>query len=231
MVVYRGSNYEGPSKIKPLTRDGDGVFIPDVSSATTSTSDNVAASVPEKTMMPIGPPMSNEGLSEEEAEYNQLLDGLGPRFVEWWGTGVLPVDADQLPPSIPGYKTPFRLLPTGMRSRLTNAEMTQMRKLAKSLPCHFALGIFSCSFILLHDSVMNILFGEHFPLKSLYAGRNRNHQGLAVAILKLWEKSLVVKIAVKRGIQNTNNKLMAEEIGVRFIFFFLFFSFFGGINV
>ncbi|KAE8652461.1 hypothetical protein Csa_013277 [Cucumis sativus] len=183
MVVYRGSNYEGPSKIKPLTRDGDGVFIPDVSSATTSTSDNVAASVPEKTMMPIGPPMSNEGLSEEEAEYNQLLDGLGPRFVEWWGTGVLPVDADQLPPSIPGYKTPFRLLPTGMRSRLTNAEMTQMRKLAKSLPCHFALG------------------------------RNRNHQGLAVAILKLWEKSLVVKIAVKRGIQNTNNKLMAEEIG------------------
>ncbi|XP_038894211.1 CRM-domain containing factor CFM3, chloroplastic/mitochondrial [Benincasa hispida] len=183
MVVYRGSNYEGPSKTKPLTSEGDGVFIPDVSSAATSTmSDNVAASAPEKTKMPIGPPKSNEGLSEEEAEYNQLLDGLGPRFVEWWGTGVLPIDADQLPPSIPGYKTPFRLLPTGMRSRLTNAEMTQMRKLAKSLPCHFALG------------------------------RNRNHQGLAVAILKLWEKSLVVKIAVKRGIQNTNNKLMAEEI-------------------
>ncbi|TYK28430.1 CRM-domain containing factor CFM3 [Cucumis melo var. makuwa] len=183
MVVYRGSNYEGPSKTKPVTREGDGVFIPDVSSAATSTSDNVAASAPEKTTMPIGPPKSNDGLSEEEAEYNQLLDGLGPRFVEWWGTGVLPVDADQLPPIVPGYKTPFRLLPTGMRSRLTNAEMTQMRKLAKSLPCHFALG------------------------------RNRNHQGLAVAILKLWEKSLVVKIAVKRGIQNTNNKLMAEEIG------------------
>lgn len=33
-------------------------------------------------------------------------------------------------------------------------------------------------------------------------------------IIKLWEKSLVVKIAVKRGIQNTNNKLMAEEIKV-----------------
>jgi len=45
-------------------------------------------------------------------------------------------------------------------------------------------------------------------------GRNRNHQGLAAAIVKLWEKSLVVKIAVKRGIQNTNNKLMAEEIKV-----------------
>lgn len=165
MVVYRGSNYEGPSKTKPLTREGDGVFIPDVASAAPSAmSENVAASAPEKTKMPIGPPKSNEGMSEEEAEYNQLLDGLGPRFVEWWSTGVLPIDADQLPPSIPGYKTPFRLLPTGMRSRLTNAEMTQMRKFAKSLPCHFALGISSCPFILLHDSIMNILFGELFPL-------------------------------------------------------------------
>ncbi|KAG7021611.1 CRM-domain containing factor CFM3, chloroplastic/mitochondrial, partial [Cucurbita argyrosperma subsp. argyrosperma] len=183
MVVYRGSNYEGPSKIKPPAREGDAVFIPDVSSAATSTmSGNVAVSAPEKAKLPIGALKSNEAMSEEEAEYNQLIDGLGPRFVEWWGTGVLPIDADQLPPTVPGYKTPFRLLPTGMRSRLTNAEMTQMRKLAKSLPCHFALG------------------------------RNRNHQGLAVAILKLWEKSLVAKIAVKRGIQNTNNKLMAEEI-------------------
>ncbi|XP_022921596.1 CRM-domain containing factor CFM3, chloroplastic/mitochondrial-like [Cucurbita moschata] len=172
MVVYRGSNYEAPSKTKPLAREGEGISIPDASSAAISTmSGSVAASAPETAKM-----------SEEEVEYNQLLDGLGPRFVEWWGTGVLPIDADQLPPSIPGYKTPLRLLPTGMRSGLTNAEMTEMRKLTKSLPCHFALG------------------------------RNRNHQGLAVAILKLWEKSLVAKIAVKRGIQNTNNKLMAEEI-------------------
>lgn len=48
----------------------------------------------------------------------------------------------------------------------------------------------------------------------LFLGRNRNHQGLATAILKLWEKSVVAKIAVKRGIQNTNNKLMAEELKV-----------------
>lgn len=45
-------------------------------------------------------------------------------------------------------------------------------------------------------------------------GRNRNHQGLATSIIKLWEKSLLVKIAVKRGIQNTNNKIMAEELKV-----------------
>jgi len=47
-----------------------------------------------------------------------------------------------------------------------------------------------------------------------FEGRNRNHQGLACAILKLWEKSLVAKIAVKPGIQNTNNELMSEELKV-----------------
>lgn len=49
-------------------------------------------------------------------------------------------------------------------------------------------------------------------------GRNRHHQGLAAAILKLWENSLVVKIAIKQGIQNTNNKIMAEELKVSFLF-------------
>ncbi|CAM8915481.1 unnamed protein product [Rhodiola kirilowii] len=184
MVVYRGSNYEGPAKSQSVNRQEDSSYIPDVSSADKQkpeeikdTSTNIEKSKPV---------MENldrvESMTEEEAEYNRILDGLGPRFVDWWSTGVLPVDADLLPPSIPGYKTPFRLIPTGMRAHLTNAEMTNLRKLARSLPCHFALG------------------------------RNRNHQGLASAIIKLWEKSLVVKIAVKRGIQNTNNKLMAEEI-------------------
>lgn len=37
--------------------------------------------------------------------------------------------------------------------------------------------------------------------------------------MKLWENSVVVKIAVKRGIQNTNNKIMAEELKVRVPFF------------
>ncbi|CAI9784491.1 unnamed protein product [Fraxinus pennsylvanica] len=183
MVVFRGINYEGPiSKPQRMTGEGDAVFVPNVSSPDNSVvrSSNDGSSVSEKSY----PVLSGraESMTEEEAEYNNLLDGLGPRFEDWWGTGVLPVDADLLPQSIPGYKTPFRLLPTGMRSRLTNAEMTNLRKIAKSLPCHFALG------------------------------RNRHHQGLAKAIIKLWEKSLVVKIAVKRGIQNTNNKIMAEEI-------------------
>lgn len=52
----------------------------------------------------------------------------------------------------------------------------------------------------------------------LFTGRNRNHQGLAAAVLQIWEKSLIAKIAVKRGIQNTNNKLMADELKVSLIF-------------
>ncbi|RYR57298.1 hypothetical protein Ahy_A05g023023 isoform B [Arachis hypogaea] len=180
MMVYRGANYQGPSSgVQHNAKEGDAFFVPDVSSRT---KDSDAASSSEKSEPIVWNRVQPENMTEEEAEYNALLDSLGPRFIEWWGTGILPVDADSLPPTVPGYKTPFRLLPTGMRSRLTNAEMTNLRKLAKTLPCHFALG------------------------------RNRRHQGLACAILKLWEKSLIAKIAVKRGIQNTNNELMAEEI-------------------
>ncbi|KAI4347186.1 hypothetical protein L6164_008021 [Bauhinia variegata] len=184
MMVYRGSNYEGPSsRCQSSEREGSDLFFPDVSAGNLSKSkDSDAIPSLEKSEPVLGNSEQLKNMTEEEAEYNSLLDGLGPRFVEWWGTGVLPVDADFLPPKVPGYKTPFRLLPTGMRSRLTNSELTNLRKVSKSLPCHFALG------------------------------RNRNHQGLACAILKLWEKSSVAKIAVKRGIQNTNNKIMAEEL-------------------
>jgi hypothetical protein len=31
-------------------------------------------------------------------EFDRMLDDFSPWFVEWWGTGVLPVDADFLPP-------------------------------------------------------------------------------------------------------------------------------------
>lgn len=181
MVVYRGRHYEGP-KSQSVDGEENTLFVPNVSSIGNQTSRDASTSTLENGKLKVITPNYIESMTEEEREYNSLLDGLGPRFVDWWGTGVLPVDADLLPQTIPGYKTPLRVLPNGMRPRLTNAEMTNLRKLAKSLPCHFALG------------------------------RNRNHQGLAVAIIKLWEKSLVVKIAVKRGIQNTNNKLMAEEI-------------------
>ncbi|CAH9084561.1 unnamed protein product [Cuscuta europaea] len=115
-------------------------------------------------------------------EADQLLEGLGPRFTDWWGNLPLPIDADLLPDIVPGYKRPFRLLPYGVKPILTNDEMTTLKRLARPLRCHFALSW------------------------------NRSLQGLAAAIVKLWEKCEIAKIAVKRGAQNTNSKLMAEEL-------------------
>lgn len=34
-------------------------------------------------------------------------------------------------------------------------------------------------------------------------------------MVKLWEKSAIAKIAIKRGVQNTCNERMAEELKVR----------------
>ncbi|TVU06455.1 hypothetical protein EJB05_49672, partial [Eragrostis curvula] len=117
-----------------------------------------------------------------EREVNRLLDSLGPRFVDWWWNTPLPVDADLLPEYVPGFKTPFRQCPPGVRPTLADEELTYLRKLARPLPTHFALS------------------------------RNTKLQGLAAAILKLWEKSLVAKIAVKVGIQNTNHEQMAWNL-------------------
>nr|XP_048327585.1 CRM-domain containing factor CFM3, chloroplastic/mitochondrial-like isoform X2 [Ziziphus jujuba var. spinosa] len=116
------------------------------------------------------------------SDLNSLLDELGPRFEDWLGREPLPVDADLLPPVVPGYKTPFRLLPHGVRHCLSNKGMTKFRRLARTVPPHFALG------------------------------RNRELQGLANAMVKLWEKSAIAKIAIKRGVENTCNERMAEEL-------------------
>lgn len=45
-------------------------------------------------------------------------------------------------------------------------------------------------------------------------GRNRKLQGLAQAMVKLWERSAIAKIAIKRGVLNTCNERMAEELKV-----------------
>lgn len=159
MVVYRGTNYKRPSRSQlgaetsPTegSLEGDTFIVPDVSGLASQASgndsrasgnDSRASSLTLDKAKPLHTNIQNtENMSEEEAEFNHLLDGLGPRFIDWWGTGVLPVDADLLPQTISGFKTPLRLVPTGMRSRLTNAEMTDLRKLARKLPSHFALGM------------------------------------------------------------------------------------------
>ncbi|OVA04958.1 RNA-binding [Macleaya cordata] len=117
-----------------------------------------------------------------QREADRLLDGLGPRFIDWWWPKPLPVDADLLPEVIPGFTPPIRRCPPRVRSQLADEELTYFRKLARPLPTHFALG------------------------------RNTRLQGLAAAIIKLWEKSLIVKIAVKWGVPNTNNEQMAWEL-------------------
>jgi hypothetical protein len=45
-------------------------------------------------------------------------------------------------------------------------------------------------------------------------GRSRQLQGLANAMVKLWEKSLIAKIALKRGVQLTTSERMAEDLKV-----------------
>lgn len=56
-------------------------------------------------------------------------------------------------------------------------------------------------------------------------GRNHGLQGLASAIVKLWEKCVIAKVAIKWGALNTNNEAMADEL--KAILFFFFFSLLG----
>ncbi|KAL3618856.1 hypothetical protein CASFOL_037304 [Castilleja foliolosa] len=131
---------------------------------------------------------SFKNLSKQEQvdlhELDRLLDELGPRFVDWVGREPLPVDADLLPAVVPGFKKPFRLLSHGTKQALRDKEMTYLRQTARTMPPHFALG------------------------------RSRELQGLAKAMVKLWEKSAIAKIAIKRGVQNTSNERMAEELKI-----------------
>jgi hypothetical protein len=76
-----------------------------------------------------------------EDEVDRLLDGLGPRYTDWPGCDPLPVDADMLPAVVSGYQPPFRILPYGVRSTLGVNEATKLRRLARVLPPHFALGM------------------------------------------------------------------------------------------
>nr|CAB3487308.1 unnamed protein product [Digitaria exilis] len=117
-------------------------------------------------------------------EADKLLEGLGPRFSGWWGYDPLPVDADLLPAIVPGYRRPFRLLPSGVPPKLTDREMTILRRLAHPLPFHYALG------------------------------RSSNLQGLAASMIKLWERCEVAKIAIKRDAHNTDSELITEELKV-----------------
>jgi CRS1 / YhbY (CRM) domain len=178
IVLYRGMGYEFPCvKSYATSKSGD-------------SDQDLDQICPDNKTSFGGRAWSRESTSDAT---ESLLDELGPRYKDWSGWDPIPVDADLLPGRIPAYKPPYRMLPFKTRSKLRDAEMTALRRLARNIAPHFALG------------------------------RNREHQGLAEAIVKLWEKSAIAKIAIKRGVPNTSNAIMAEEIKV-FFFISLFFS-------
>lgn len=193
VALYRGVSYETPSdrmkkrimrrdeirhKTSPIVNDKSNQNPSEISPCNDEDSlraDSADTSEENKNIV---------GQSEVnyEDEVDKLLDGLGPRYTDWPGASPLPVDADLLPGIVPGYQPPFRILPYGVRSTLATKEATALRRLARVLPPHFALG------------------------------RSRHHQGLASAIVKLWQRSSIAKIAIKRGVQLTTSERMAEDI-------------------
>ncbi|KAE9449472.1 hypothetical protein C3L33_18634, partial [Rhododendron williamsianum] len=187
LVVYRGCNYR-PGLRTSMTQSGfpshhkfkDKGTLSQLKSDASTREENMSRHGGETEILPV-----NGSLYEREAD--RILDGLGPRFIDWWRPKPLPVDADLLPEVVPGFKPPFRRCPPHGRVKLTDDELTYLRMLAQQLPFHFVLG------------------------------RNRKLQGLAAAILKLWEKCHIVKIAVKWGIPNTDNAQMAYELKASFM--------------
>ncbi|XP_078165845.1 CRM family member 2 isoform X2 [Carex rostrata] len=171
IILYRGSSYNYPYFKQP---DSD---VPNGSNNTLARPALVPG-VGSQNIVRLQ--LSGEAKVAEEAD--RVLNGLGPRFLDWWGLDPKPIDADLLPGVVIGFRKPFRILPFGIKQNLTDSEMTTLRRLGRPLPCHFAIG------------------------------RNRNLQGLAQAMINLWEKCEIAKIAAKRGVQNTDTEIIAEEL-------------------
>lgn len=183
--LYRGVSYEVPSvKLSKRIYKREDASPSSLPTRTTDNTDKqVPSSQPGKETTDVE---KKDEVSQPEVDYedevNKLLEGLGPRYMDWQGSNPLPVDADMLPGIVPGYDPPFRVLPYGVRSTLGQKEATSLRRLARVLPPHFALG------------------------------RSRQLQGLATAMVKLWERSSIAKIALKRGVQLTTSERMAEDL-------------------
>ncbi|RHN41435.1 putative RNA-binding, CRM domain-containing protein [Medicago truncatula] len=149
IVLYRGMSYKLPC-VESYTK----VYNANENAVDNSVDVRSGSSVEVSVKVMVGPAesfnrdsaeylkdMSEEEESMESIKLNLLLDELGPRFKDWTGREPLTVDADQLPVVVPGYKTPFRLLPYGVKPCLSNKEMTVMRRIARRTALHFALGM------------------------------------------------------------------------------------------
>lgn len=152
LAVYRGCNYGSGSKDTRITNfnaasdHGNSTF--NMNYQNTITVARVTSGGSNADELIHGKDRKWESLqmaSLYEREADRLLDELGPRFVDWWMQKPLPVDGDLLPAVVPGFRTPFRLCQPFTRAKLTDAELTYLRKLARPLPTHFVLGIFLSS--------------------------------------------------------------------------------------
>ncbi|KAK7271713.1 hypothetical protein RJT34_27838 [Clitoria ternatea] len=205
IILYRGADYKCPyflqDDVKKHDNTGDALqymggddkicderesLTSETNSGTSAMHDSNAETAQPALLLGVGTPnivrfqLPGEAELTEDADY--LLKGLGPRFTDWWGYDPQPIDGDLLPAFVHGYRKPFRLLPYGVKPKLTDDEMTTLKRLGRPLPCHFALG------------------------------KNRKLHGLAAAIIKLWERCEIAKIAVKRGVRNTSSNIMAKEL-------------------
>lgn len=161
LVVYRGTNYHTIAKSFQKMHPGltasagasnskldqanveDEFTVSNIKFCVHTTDEKLGSKDDEEDSSPTGMQMVdsqpvNGSLYEREAD--RLLDGLGPRFIDWWRPKPLPVDADLLPEVIPGYRPPLRSCAPHVRAKLTADELMYLRRLAYVLPTHFVLG-------------------------------------------------------------------------------------------
>lgn len=151
LVVYRGCTYQLPSKVSTTAHSGlacsekiiIGISEDDINLShyqTTATKEGKEGLHSARLGFGKNEVIQSVKGTLYEREGNRLLEGLGPRFIDWWRPKPLPVDADLLPEVVPNFRPPLRLCPPRMRSQLTDDELTYLRKLARPLPTHFVLG-------------------------------------------------------------------------------------------
>lgn len=154
IVLYRGADYKYPYFLsEECSRNVASEEVPHNHGTTASSSEVAVESASLNSSNKVSHPPLIQGVGSPNRvrfqlpgeaqlaeEADSLLAGLGPRFTDWWGYEPLPVDGDLLPAVVPGFRRPFRLLPYGVNPKLTNDEMTILKRLGRPLPCHFALG-------------------------------------------------------------------------------------------
>lgn len=131
IALYRGVEYKDPS-LKQQKREYNKQLSQKSSFSDTTSMEEEDSQVQES---------DTDRDNSYEKEVDKLLEGLGPRYTDWPGCDPLPVDADLLPGTIDGYEPPFRILPYGVKATLVGKEATTLRRLARVLPPHFALGM------------------------------------------------------------------------------------------